>query len=94
MQTEILPDNSPNNKLSFPPVHNALDKINKNEKSTGFFYIGKNNKKIDFLIKAFDTGYAADNALSAISILKRIKEKNNTPDIIIIDAILEEPTLK
>jgi lipopolysaccharide/colanic/teichoic acid biosynthesis glycosyltransferase len=94
MQTEFLPANSPDNKPSFPPLHNALDKINKSEKSTGFFYIGKNNKKIDFLIKAFDSGYAADNALSAISILKRIREKDNTPDIIIIDAILEEPALK
>ncbi len=94
MQTELLPDNSPDNKPDFPPVHNALDKISKIKNSNGFFYIGKNIKKIDFLVKTFDSGYAADNALSAISIFKRIKEKDNIPDIIIIDAVLEEPALK
>ncbi|MEO5998962.1 MAG: sugar transferase [Chitinophagaceae bacterium] len=94
MNTELLPDNQPDPPKYIPPVHNALDKINSIYKLTGFFYIGKNSKKIDFLIKAFDGGYAADNAVGAISILKRISEKDNVPDIIVIDAVLEDVALK
>ena len=51
MHTELLPGNQQEPKKYIPPVHNALDKINSIEKLTGFFYIGKNPKKIDFLIK-------------------------------------------
>ncbi len=94
MLTEFNNHNTTDTILTFPPVHNALDKIINPEKSTGFFYIGKNKNKIDFLIKAFDSGYVADNASSAIAILKRIKEIELTPDIIIIDAVPEEPALK
>ncbi len=94
MRTELLPEYQPDHKEQFPPVHNALDQLSAEKKVSVFFYIGKNHTKIDFLIKTFDSGYAADNSTSAIAILKRIREKNQIPDIIIIDAVSEEPTLK
>src|SRR2546425_12192147 len=67
--------------------------ISSNEK-TEFFYIGKNSQKIDFLIKTFECGYAAENIENSISILKRLAEKHNSLGIIIIDASFPETDLK
>lgn len=53
-----------------------------------FFYIGKNSIKIDFLIKTFDGGYAAENAKKAVSVLSRIAETTTVPDIIFVDHAL------
>lgn len=50
-----------------------------------FFYIGKNTHKIDFLIRAFGGGYAAENVQRGISLLTRIKETTTIPDIILVD---------
>ncbi|MEJ7766286.1 MAG: sugar transferase [Chitinophagaceae bacterium] len=71
--------------------------LKNNKKSEGqreFFYVGKNDEKIDFLIKSFDCGYAAETVEKAKSILGRISEKNSLPDIIIFDAAMGELSLK
>jgi len=64
------------------------------EGASEFFYVGKNSSKIDFLIKTFESGYAVESADKAISILKRISEKNSCPDIIIFDGSLGEAALQ
>lgn len=61
---------------------------------TEFFYVGKNSRKFDFLIKNFESGYAAENVEKAISILRRISEKYKLPDIIIVDAEVGELSLR
>lgn len=59
-----------------------------------FFYIGKNSVKIDYLIKSFECGYAAETLDNATAILKRISKKHNPPDIFIIDASFGPEVLK
>jgi len=73
-------------------------------KPNEFFYIGKNSKKIDFLVRTFESGYAVESVDKAINILLRIAEKKNIrdqnipdkgiPDIIIFDGSLGENALK
>jgi len=64
------------------------------EKKMEFFYIGKNPAKIDYIISTFKRGYAVENVEKAISIMKRISEKDSAPDIIIIDGLLGETALR
>lgn len=59
-----------------------------------FFYVGKGSLKIDYLIKTFESGYAAETVQNAISILKRIAAKNKIPDIIIVDANVGEVSVR
>ena len=63
------------------------------EKKMEFFYIGKNPKKIDYIIHTFKRGYAVENVEKAISIMKRISGKDSAPDIIIVDGLLGEESL-
>lgn len=54
-----------------------------------FFYIGRKSGSIDCLIKAFETGYAAENIDNAKFILNRLTSKENTvPEVFVIDASL------
>ena len=54
-----------------------------------FFYIGKKSANIDILIKAFESGYAADSPENAQSMLERLMKQTNTvPDIVIAEASL------
>jgi lipopolysaccharide/colanic/teichoic acid biosynthesis glycosyltransferase len=54
-----------------------------------FFYIGKKSSNIDILIKAFESGYAADSPENAQAMLKRLmKQTNSVPDIVIAEASL------
>ena len=58
-----------------------------------FFYIGKNTYKIDFLINTFGSGYAAENAKKAISVMIRIAATTILPDVIIIDQVIGKESL-
>jgi len=58
-------------------------------KKLEFFYIGKRTEVIDMLIQTFDSGYAAENADQARTMLKRVMSGTNAaPDVIIADAAL------
>ncbi|MEJ7735797.1 MAG: sugar transferase [Chitinophagaceae bacterium] len=59
-----------------------------------FLYIGKESRKVDFLIQTFDGGYTSETIHNAISILKRISDTHAIPDIFIIDAQVTETSLK
>ena len=62
---------------------------NPEKKNADFFYIGRNTSSIDSLIKAFETGYAAENTDNAKFILRRLASKENaTPSVFIIDAFI------
>src|SRR3712207_6317122 len=64
------------------------------EKQMEFFYIGKNSRKINAIIQAFQRGFYAENVERAASIISRISEKDAAPEIIIVDGLLGEPALK
>lgn len=52
-----------------------------------FFYIGAKSKSVDFLVKTFDSGFAAENLEDARSIMNRIITRSATfPDLLIADA--------
>lgn len=59
-----------------------------------FFYLGKDRNKINYLVSTFETGYAADTAENAISVLNRIKGKNKIPDVLFVDAAVGESVIK
>lgn len=62
-----------------------------------FFFIGRNVGKIDMLIETFECGYAVENPKSAVSILKRLSERENDAiaiDVIIIDNVVTEAGMK
>lgn len=88
MNLEFLPLNQFNRAQTYstpdPPVLEQFP--------TQFFYIGRKSK-IDFLIKSFDCGYAAENIDGAIQILKRLADKLEIPNIIIIDSVFKEAEL-
>src|SRR5688572_31323937 len=51
-----------------------------------FLYIGKKATNIDFLVNAFDSGYAAESLPNAAGILNRIlKQRGKCPDVILIE---------
>ncbi len=54
-------------------------------KKIDFFYIGKKMSNIDFLIKVFESGYAAENAEKAIPMLSRLLRTGYAPDCIIAE---------
>jgi len=95
MESAILPSNQ--NPVRTYKQFNA-DSYPEKELPLGermeFFYIGKNSSKIDLLIKSFKCGYAAESVENAVSILKRLSEKQNAPDIFIIEAVLGEAAVK
>src|SRR5690349_7447312 len=76
------------------PEEEELEQPAVEEKKMEFFYIGKNLKKIDSIIKAFDRGYYAESVDKAVSIIKRIARKDAAPEIIIVDGLLGEAALK
>jgi lipopolysaccharide/colanic/teichoic acid biosynthesis glycosyltransferase len=72
--------------FSLPP---ALE-----SKKLEFFYVGKRTALIDMLISSFDSGYAAENADQAKTMLKRLLSRSTTcPDVIIADAALGPTSL-
>jgi lipopolysaccharide/colanic/teichoic acid biosynthesis glycosyltransferase len=74
--------------FTVPPVVTVSDK------KPEFFYIGKTSGVIDTLIKSFESGYAAENADQARTILKRLTTGlNHTPDVIIAEASLGHTAL-
>lgn len=94
MESAILLQNKASGKkykhyAIHPP--NSKDTI---ERKIEFFYVGKGTLKIDYLIKTFESGYAAETVQNAISILKRIAAKNKIPDIIIVDSNVGEASVK
>lgn len=94
MEPAILLQNKSSAKtykhFAIHPV-NCKDIVNKRIE---FFYVGKGSSKIDYLIKTFESGYAAETVQNAISILKRISAKNKIPDIIIVDANVGEASVR
>lgn len=89
MQPEFLPVNQLDGaQAQTKPLAQSSDPV-----PTQFFYVGRNTKKIDFLIRSFDCGYAAENPNSAVAILKRLAGKAEIPDIIIIDSVYKEAEL-
>lgn len=94
MESAILLQNKASGKkykhyAIHPP--NSKDTI---DRKIEFFYVGKGALKIDYLIKTFESGYAAETVQNAISILKRIAAKNKIPDIIIVDANVGEASVR
>ena len=97
-------------ELSFLPKEKAASRIYRHfsinaqnvaeaegldNKKLEFFYIGKNSQNLDTLIKAFESGYAAENIETAQPMLKKIIEQTgNIPDIIIAEASMPESELK
>ncbi|WP_052272862.1 sugar transferase [Flavihumibacter solisilvae] len=62
--------------------------------SREFFYIGKNTRSIDYLVKLFDGGYAAENVSKALNILRRIDQQEKTsPNVFIIDSNVDLTTV-
>ncbi|GAO41331.1 sugar transferase [Flavihumibacter petaseus] len=62
--------------------------------SREFFYIGKNTRSIDYLVNLFDGGYAAENTVKALNILKRIEQQQKSyPQVFIIDSEMSLPAV-
>ncbi len=55
-----------------------------------FFYIGKKISNLDTLIKVFESGYAAENATKAISMLSRLLRSHTLPGCIIAEDTLSQ----
>ncbi|HRE50197.1 MAG TPA: sugar transferase [Flavitalea sp.] len=78
-QRYSIPSARPEDVLSAQPAAQP--------KRAEFFYVGKKSGLIDSLIRAFESGYAAENAEQARTMLKRLALHSNTvPDVIIIEA--------
>jgi lipopolysaccharide/colanic/teichoic acid biosynthesis glycosyltransferase len=81
-------------RFQLPAIEGAIGHVEiAEEKKMEFFYIGKNPTKIDYIINTFKRGYAVENVEKAIAIIKRISEKDSSPDIIIVDGLLGESAL-
>lgn len=66
---------------------NSHQGIEENTRRLEFFYIGKKSGNVDILIKAFESGYAAENLDNARGMLNRMVENSGSlPDLIIADA--------
>ncbi|MEJ7767441.1 MAG: sugar transferase [Chitinophagaceae bacterium] len=92
MSSKLLPLHQ--NNTTLPKISGAQPGVADDTAfQTQFFYVGKNIKKIDFLISSFDSGYATENPDSAISILTRLAGKSEIPAIIIIDSIFRDQEL-
>lgn len=67
-------------------------------KKLEFFYIGKKAENIDILIRAFESGYAAENISNAKAMLTRLTGSKDrhiaVPDIIIADATVTSDDLR
>ncbi|HEX6182021.1 MAG TPA: sugar transferase [Chitinophagaceae bacterium] len=56
---------------------------------TEFYYIGSDPKRIDSLIKIFESGYATENCANAKAMLLRLQQQGHpAPHIIICDSLL------
>lgn len=83
-----------NHYLQEPPVYKRYSISTEADKapvvqlhSREFFYIGRNTRSIDYLVKLFEGGYAAENSQKAIGILERIeKQAKSVPQVFIIDS--------
>ena len=64
------------------------------QKKLNFFYIGKKTAAIDSLISSFASGYAAENAEHARTMLKKLVSTTaSTPDVIIAETNLGQASL-
>jgi lipopolysaccharide/colanic/teichoic acid biosynthesis glycosyltransferase len=64
------------------------------QKKLNFFYIGKKTSVIDNLISSFASGYAAENAEQARTMLKKlISTTGSVPDVIIAETSLGQSSL-
>ena len=64
------------------------------QKKLSFFYIGKKTSVIDNLISSFASGYAAENAEQARTMLKKlISTTASTPDVIIAETNIGQASL-
>jgi len=89
----LLQNKASGKKYKHFAIHpsNSKDTI---DRRIEFFYVGKGTLRIDYLIKTFESGYAAETVQNAISILKRLAAKNKIPDIIIVDANVGEASVR
>ena len=64
------------------------------QKKLNFFYIGKKTAAIDSLISSFASGYAAENAEQARTMLRKLVSTTaSTPDVIIAETNLGQASL-
>jgi lipopolysaccharide/colanic/teichoic acid biosynthesis glycosyltransferase len=64
------------------------------QKKLSFFYIGKKTSVIDCLINSFASGYAAENAEQARTMLKKLLSTTaSTPDVIIAETNIGQASL-
>lgn len=64
-------------------------------KAVAFFYVGRNHNSIDFLIKTFEAGYAADQVDQAMGMMTQILRLGNAlPATVIVDASIETAELQ
>ncbi len=94
MEPSFLLQNKTSGKIYKHYAIHPLSNKDLIDRKIEFFYVGKGTLKIDYLIKTFQSGYAAETVQNALSILKRIAAKNKIPDIIIVDANLGEASVK
>jgi lipopolysaccharide/colanic/teichoic acid biosynthesis glycosyltransferase len=60
-----------------------------------FFYVGRNHHSIDFLIKTFEAGYAADHVEQAMGMMTQILSLGNVlPSTVIVDASIDTMELQ
>lgn len=88
MELATLPSTAKNKTYKHFTLH-ALPAENATYVKTEFYYIGSDPKRIDNLIKIFESGYATENCANAKAMLLRLQQQGHpAPHIIICDSNL------
>ncbi|HYF33162.1 MAG TPA: sugar transferase [Chitinophagaceae bacterium] len=88
MELATLPSTAKNKTYKHFTLH-ALPAENAAYVKTEFYYIGSDPKRIDSLIKIFESGYATENCANAKAMLLRLQQQGHpAPHIIICDSNL------
>src|SRR5688572_22691231 len=88
MELATLPSPAKNKTYKHFTLH-AIPVENAAYVKTEFYYIGSDPKRIDSLIKIFESGYATENCANAKAMLLRLQQQGHpAPHIIICDSQL------
>jgi lipopolysaccharide/colanic/teichoic acid biosynthesis glycosyltransferase len=88
MELATLPVTSKNKTYKHYSLH-AVPPENAAFIKTEFYYIGSDPKRIDSLIRIFESGYATENCVNAKNMLQRLQQQGHpAPHIIISDSQL------
>ena len=94
MSVEIYPRTSVKTGIYRRIVQNEINRTDTPNSLPTFFYIGRDEERIERISALFNSGFIAEHFSSAQDLLQNLNTKEGTiPDVIIIDVPYSEPTL-